>query len=30
LRSGSGNKDWLDAHTVFLFREQHRDQGDGL
>jgi hypothetical protein len=30
LRSLFNNKEWLDAHTVFLFREHHRDQGDGL
>jgi hypothetical protein len=30
LRSLFGNKEWLDAHTVFLIREHHRDQGDRL
>jgi hypothetical protein len=30
LRSLFGNKEWLDAHTVFLIREHHRGQGDGL
>jgi hypothetical protein len=28
LRSLVGNKEWLDAHTVFLIREYHRDQGE--
>ena len=26
----SETKEWLDAHTVFLIREYHRDQGDRL
>ena len=26
LRRLVGNKEWLDAHTVFLIREYHRDQ----
>ena len=30
LRSLSRNKEWLDAHAVFLIREDHRDQGDKL
>jgi hypothetical protein len=30
LRSLLGNKEWLDAHTVFLIREYHRDQGHRL
>jgi hypothetical protein len=30
LRSLSKNIEWLDAHTVFLIREHHRDQGDGV
>jgi hypothetical protein len=30
LRSLPGNKEWLDAHTVFVIREHHRDQGDGF
>jgi hypothetical protein len=30
LRSLFGNKEWLDAHTVFIIRECHRDQGDRL
>jgi hypothetical protein len=30
LRSLFGNKEWLNAHTVFLIREHHRDQGDRL
>ena len=28
LRRLFGNKEWLDAHTVFVVRERHRDQGD--
>ena len=28
LRSLFGNKERVDAHTVFLIREHHRDQGD--
>jgi hypothetical protein len=30
LRRLFGNKEWVDAHTVFVIRERHRDQGDGL
>jgi len=30
LRSLVGNNEWLDAHTVFLIREYHGDQGDRL
>ena len=30
LRSLSKNTEWLDAHTVFLIREYHRDRGDRL
>ena len=30
LRGLFANKEWLDAHTVFLIREHHRGQGDGL
>jgi hypothetical protein len=30
LRSLFGNEEWLDAHTVFIIRERHRDQGDEL
>jgi hypothetical protein len=30
LRSLVGNKEWLDAHTVFLIREHRRDQGGRL
>jgi hypothetical protein len=28
LRSLFGNKEWVDAHTVFPIREHHRDQDD--
>ena len=30
LRSLFGNKEWLDAHTVFLIREHHRDKETGF
>ena len=30
LRRLFGNKEWVDAHTVFVIRERYRDQGDGL
>jgi hypothetical protein len=30
LRTLVGNKEWLDAHSVFLIRQYHRDQGDRL
>jgi hypothetical protein len=30
LRSLFENKEWLDAHTVFLIREYHSNQGDRL
>ena len=30
LRSLFGHKEWLDAHTIFLIREYHRDQGGRL
>ena len=30
LRRLFGDKEWVDAHTVFVIRERYRDQGDGL
>jgi hypothetical protein len=30
LRRLFGDKEWVDAHTVFVIRERHRDQGDEL
>ena len=30
LRGLFANEEWLDAHTVFLIRDPHRDQGDRL